>query len=389
MVLPGFFCALPPAGACARKSAAGLHKKALPDRVRSSGSGPWPTGGPRLARLSAGEYFLCDGFLTPGKNVLPIGKKTRLGESIMAVEYKDYYKLLGVERSAGADEIARAYKKLARKYHPDLNSGNKQAEDKFKDINEAYEVLKDPEKRRMYDQLGPNWQHGQQFQGAPGFENMHFNFNGQNFDGAGFSDFFETLFGGRGSRFGGDPFGGFRQQQPRRGRDVEAELPLTLEEVARGGRRSVNLQTAFGPKTLEVNVPSGIREGAKLRLGGQGEPAPGGAPGDLFLRVRYLPHSVFKVDGDNLQCDVVLAPWEAALGARVPVPTLEGQVEMNIPAGSSSGRKFRLRGKGLGSAQHRGDLLARVMIRVPEQLSDEEKALWQQLADKSSFRARG
>ena len=307
----------------------------------------------------------------------------------MAVEYKDYYKLLGVERSAGADEIARAYKKLARKYHPDLNPGNKQAEDKFKDINEAYEVLKDPEKRRMYDQLGPNWQHGQQFQGAPGFENMHFNFNGQNFDGAGFSDFFETLFGGRGSRFGGDPFGGFRQQQPRRGRDVEAELPLTLEEVARGGRRSVNLQTAFGPKTLEVNVPSGIREGAKLRLGGQGEPAPGGAPGDLFLRVRYLPHSVFKVDGDNLQCDVVLAPWEAALGARVPVPTLEGQVEMNITAGSSSGRKFRLRGKGLGSAQHRGDLLARVMIRVPEQLSDEEKALWQQLADKSSFRARG
>ena len=150
----------------------------------------------------------------------------------MAVEYKDYYKLLGVERSAGADEIARAYKKLARKYHPDLNPGNKQAEDKFKDINEAYEVLKDPEKRRMYDQLGPNWQHGQQFQGAPGFENMHFNFNGQNFDGAGFSDFFETLFGGRGSRFGGDPFGGFRQQQPRRGRDVEAELPLTLEEVA-------------------------------------------------------------------------------------------------------------------------------------------------------------
>ena len=181
----------------------------------------------------------------------------------------------------------------------------------------------------------------------------------------------------------------FRQQQPRRGRDVEAELPLTLEEVARGGRRSVSLQTAFGPKTLEVNVPSGIREGAKLRLGGQGEPAPGGAPGDLFLRVRYLPHAVFKVDGDNLQCDVVLAPWEAALGARVPVPTLEGQVEMNIPAGSSSGRKFRLRGKGLGSAQHRGDLLARVMIRVPEQLSDEEKALWQQLADKSSFRARG
>ena len=145
----------------------------------------------------------------------------------MAVEYKDYYKLLGVERSAGADEIARAYKKLARKYHPDLNPGNKQAEDKFKDINEAYEVLKDPEKRRMYDQLGPNWQHGQQFQGAPGFENMRFNFNGQNFDGAGFSDFFETLFGGRGSRFGGDPFGGFR-----------TDVRCVIQRLADGGHRN-------------------------------------------------------------------------------------------------------------------------------------------------------
>ena len=229
----------------------------------------------------------------------------------MAVEYKDYYKLLGVERSAGADEIARAYKKLARKYHPDLNPGNKQAEDKFKDINEAYEVLKDPEKRRMYDQLGPNWQHGQQFQGAPGFENMHFNFNGQNFDGAGFSDFFETLFGGRGSRFGGDPFGGFRQQQPRRGRDVEAELPLTLEEVARGGRRSVNLQTAFGPKTLEVNVPSGIREGAKLRLGGQGEPAPGGVPAGALS-------AAFRVQGGRRQPAVRRGPGPVGSGLGRP-----------------------------------------------------------------------
>lgn len=313
----------------------------------------------------------------------------------MAVEYKDYYKLLGVERSASADQISRAYKKLARQYHPDLNPGNKQAEEKFKEINEAYEVLKDPEKRKLYDQLGPNWQHGQNFQGAPGFENMHFSFNGQSFDGAGFSDFFETLFGGarssRGGRnnagFGADPFGGF-SARPRRGRDVEAELSLSLEDVARGGKRSVTVQTSGGPKTLEVNVPAGIREGAKLRLAGQGGAMPGGTPGDLFLRVRYLPHAQFRVDGDNLQSDVWLAPWEAVLGARVPVRTLDGEVELTIPAGTSSGRKFRLRGKGLGSAAARGDQLVRVMIRVPEQINESERALWERLAENSSFSAR-
>ena len=234
-------------------------------------------------------------------------------EAIMAVSYKDYYKLLGVERAASAEEVSKAYKKLARKYHPDLNPGDKQAEEKFKEINEAYEVLKDPEKRKLYDQLGPNWQHGQQFQGEPGFENVHFTFNGKNFDGSGFSDFFETLFGGggqfgggaqfggpfggqmggqgggRGANFGPDPFGGFSSRQ-RRGRDVEAELALSLEEVLRGGPRSVSINMPAGSKTLEVNVPAGIREGAKLRLAGQGDPAPGGTPGDLFLRVRYLPH---------------------------------------------------------------------------------------------------
>lgn len=315
----------------------------------------------------------------------------------MAVSYKDYYKLLGVERGSKAEDISRAYKKLARKYHPDLNPGDKQAEEKFKEINEAYEVLKDPEKRKLYDQLGPNWQHGQQFQGEPGFENVHFTFNGKNFDGSGFSDFFETLFGGGArSQFGGgrqaggfgpDPFGGFSARQ-RRGRDVEAELPLSLEEVMRGGPRTVTLQMAQGPKTLEVNVPAGIRDGAKLRLAGQGDPAPGGTPGDLFLRVRYLPHNTFKVDGTTLQCDVALAPWEAALGARVQVPTLEGAVEMQIPAGSSSGRKFRLRGKGLGAAGQRGDLLARVMIKAPTALSDAERELWQKLAETSTFKAR-
>lgn len=313
----------------------------------------------------------------------------------MAVSYKDYYKLLGVERGAKAEDISKAYKKLARKYHPDLNPGDKQSEEKFKEVNEAYEVLKDQEKRKLYDQLGPDWQHGQQFQGAPGFGNAHFTFNGKSFDGSGFSDFFETLFGGaaggagsgRGTQFGPDPFGGFSARQ-RRGRDVEAELPLSLEEVARGGRRTVTLQMPQGPKTLEVTVPAGIRDGAKLRLAGQGDPVSGGTPGDLFLRVRYLPHHLFKVDGDSLQCDVWLAPWEATLGAKVPVPTLEGQVELTIPPGSSSGRKFRLRGKGMGSGVNRGDLLARVMIKAPAQLSAPERELWQKLADTSAFQAR-
>lgn len=325
----------------------------------------------------------------------------------MAVSYKDYYKLLGVQRTASAEEVSKAFKKAARKHHPDLNPGDAKAEESFKELNEAYEVLKDPEKRKLYDQLGPDWQHGQQFRaGEPGYENVHFTFNGKSFDGSGgFSDFFETLFGGAGPgmggqggspygragsrpQFGPDPLGGF-SSRPRRGRDVEAELPLSLEEIASGGKRAVTLQASHGPKSLEVNIPAGIREGAKLRLAGQGDPAPGGGTaGDLFLRVRYLAHDVFKVDGDNLQCDLHLAPWEAALGAKAPVPTLDGQVELNIPAGTSSGRKFRLRGKGLGSGVNRGDLLVRVMITVPDKLNDAERELWEKLATTSSFTAR-
>lgn len=306
----------------------------------------------------------------------------------MAVSYQDYYKLLGVDRNAKTEEISKAFKKLARKYHPDLNPGDKKSEEKFKEINEAYEVLKDPEKRNLYDQLGPDWKHGQQFSGAnQDFGNMHFDFNGQNMGGGDFSDFFESIFGGRGG-FGGEGFGGF-SQRPRRGRDVEAELPLTLEEVIKGGKRSVKLQMPNGPKTLEVNVPAGVRDGAKLRLSGQGDPSPnGGAPGDLFLRIHYTPNPKFRVDGDNLHCDVNLAPWEAVLGAKVPVPTLEGEVELKIPAGTSSGKKFRIRGKGMGPASKRGDLLVKVMITVPTTIGDEEKKLWEKLSEISSYNPR-
>jgi curved DNA-binding protein len=316
----------------------------------------------------------------------------------MAVEYKDYYKLLGVDRGSSAEDLSKAFKKLARQYHPDLHPGDKKSEEKFKEINEAYEVLKDPEKRRLYDKLGANWQHGQQFQGEPGFENVHFTFDGKSFDGSGgFSDFFETLFGGaaqeggagRGARFGPDPFGGF-SARAQRGRDVEAEMALGLEDVQRGGKRTLTLRMEKGPRTLEVNVPPGIREGAKLRLAGQGEPGgDGGTPGDLFLRVRYLPHPIFRTDGDNLLCDLRLAPWEAALGGKFSVPTLEGNVELTIPPGSSSGRKLRLRSRGLGSGAKRGDLLVRVMIAVSAASTDEERELWRKLAGVSSLNPRG
>lgn len=310
----------------------------------------------------------------------------------MAVTYQDYYKILGVKRDASPEEISKAFKKLARKYHPDLNPGDKKAEEKFKEINEANEVLKDPEKRKLYDQFGHDWQHGQQFQGqGQGFENMHFNFNGQDMGGGDFSDFFENLFGGGARRGGsfGDAFGGF-SQRPRRGRDVEAELPLTLEEVMQGGKRQVTLQMPDGPKTLEINVPPGIKDGAKLRLSGQGDPSSsGGQPGDLFLRIRYLPNKTFKVDGDNLHYDLPLAPWEAVLGDKVQVPTLDGSVELKIPAGSSSGRKFRLRGKGMGSPAKRGDLYVKVMIDAPMSLTDEERELWEKLSKVSKFKPRG
>lgn len=314
----------------------------------------------------------------------------------MAVKDQDFYELLGVDRNAKTEDISKAYKKLARKYHPDLNPGNKEAEEKFKKINAAYEVLKDEEKRKAYDKWGKDWENppfgGQQRPGG-GFGGGGF---GGGMDGADFSDFFSTIFGGGGGGGFGSAHGGFGDsfgsysQRPRRGRDVEAELPLTLEEVMKGGKRQVTIQMPDGPRTLEVNVPAGVKDGAKLRLAGQGDPSStGGAAGDLFLRIRYLPNSMFKVDGANLHYDIALAPWEAVLGARVEVPTLDGRVELNIPAGTNSGKKFKLRGKGMGSPSKRGDLLVKVMIDVPAKLSDEEKELWEKLSEISTFRARG
>ncbi|MFV0347940.1 MAG: DnaJ C-terminal domain-containing protein [Halodesulfovibrio sp.] len=305
----------------------------------------------------------------------------------MGVEYKDYYKLLGVSRSSSKDDIAKAFKKLARQYHPDLNPNNKEAEAKFKEINEAYEVLKDEEKRKLYDQLGPNWQHGQNFQRPPGFENMNFQGGGD------FSDLFETIFGGgggfrRSGGFGADPFGGYANR-PRRGRDIEATLNLSLEEAYNGGRKAVTIQDGGAAKTLEVNIPAGVKDGAKIRLSGQGDKGAAGGPnGDLYLKVAIMQHHRFNLDGVNVVLDLPLAPWESVRGATVRVPTLDGEIELNIPPGMSSGRKLRLRGKGLGGASARGDQFVRIMVKVPDSLTEQERALWENLRDISGFTPR-
>jgi curved DNA-binding protein len=328
----------------------------------------------------------------------------------MSVEYKDYYQILGVDKKASKEEISRAFKKLARKYHPDLNPDNPEAEKKFKEANEAYEVLKDPEKRKLYDELGPNWRHGQDFQPPPGYERTY-NFGGGGgpgggFDASGFSDFFETIFGGgmggfsrgRAGGFGGfegGPFGGGGfTRGPRRGQDVEADLELSLEEAYRGGHKTISLQEP-GPdgrpraKNLDVNIPAGVRDRSRIRLAGQGAPgADGGSSGDLYLRIRIQPHKLFKLEGNNVVLDLPLAPWEAALGTTLTVPTLDRSVEMNVPAGVSSGQKMRLAGRGLGSGKNKGDQLVRIMIKTPKEQSEDEKKLWEQLAEKSDFRPR-
>lgn len=313
--------------------------------------------------------------------------------------YKDYYALLGVPRTADQSTITKAYKKLAKKYHPDLNPGDARAEEKFKDINEAYEVLKDPKKRQYYDQLGPDWEKAQHFGGFGGGQggfggfdgqNVRFTFNGQDMggmNGSGFSDFFESLFGnGRGG--GGDPFASFGggRRQTYRGRDLTAKITLPLEEVQKGCTRTFTVNADGRTRTLQVNIPAGIKDGGKLRLAGQGEAGPAG-PGDVLVEVRYADHPLFKRDGRDLTCVVPVTPWDAVLGGTVRVPTLEGEVEIRLPAGSSSGRKMRLRGKGLGPAGQRGDLYAQVEISVPTQLTDEETELWRKLASVSKFRA--
>ena len=348
----------------------------------------------------------------------------------MPVQYKDYYQTLGVPRTASDAEIKKAFRKLAREFHPDVAKNKKQAEEKFKEINEAYEVLGDPAKRKKYDELGPDWRAGADFRPPPGWENFSGGrpFPGRgprgqdyefHFGGTGFSDFFEQFFGSAGR--GGAGFGrggmGAEEDYAERGRDIEGDIMVTLEEAMRGSVRSVSVRHGVPcehcggtgqrarhvcnvcggsgqvskTNTYQVKIPAGVTEGQRLRVAGRGEAgAGGGAAGDLYLRVRFAKHPDFEVADHNLKYEADLAPWEAVLGAQISVPTLNGPVSIRIPPGTRNGQKLRVRGRGLphrgGSTS--GDLIVETRVEVPERVSETERRLWEELAKESQFNPR-
>jgi curved DNA-binding protein len=326
----------------------------------------------------------------------------------MPVQYKDYYDILGVPRTAGDDEIKKSFRKLARQYHPDVAKDKKKAEEKFKEINEAYEVLGDPAKRKKYDELGANWKSGADFRPPPGWGDFtggqtfrgrgagaeEFEFH---FGGTGFSDFFEELFGAR-RRSGAGGFGratDFAGEEPaERGRDIEGDILVTLDEAMRGSVRTVNVRHQAGrtvkTETHQVKIPPGVTDGQKLRVAGRGEAGSGGgAAGDLYLRVRLAKHPDFDVEEHNLIYEAELAPWEAVLGANLSVPALDGRVNIKIPPGTQNGQKLRVRGRGLpGRNGARGDLIIVARVAVPAKVTEVEKKLWEQLARESKFNPR-
>jgi len=286
--------------------------------------------------------------------------------------------VLGVAKTATQDEIRKAFRKLARTHHPDVAKDKKTAEAKFKEINEANEVLSDPEKRKRYDELGADWDKPGR-QGPP--QGGGFDFSGGG--GGGFSDFFEAFFGAQpGGRKRKGGFGAFAQ----RGSDVELELPVTIEEALHGGKKSFNLDRGGRVETVSVNIPRGVRAGQKIRLAGQGgEGIGGGERGDLFLLVKIGPHVDYRVDGFDLIRAVPLPVWSAVLGGEVEVPTPDGAVKMKIPAGTQPGQKFRLKGRGLPSGKDtRGDLFAEAKVLLPTNLGDGERELWEKLAGRGS-----
>jgi curved DNA-binding protein len=312
----------------------------------------------------------------------------------MAVQFRDYYETLGVSKTATDDEIRSAFRKLARKFHPDVAKDKKAAEEKFKQINEAYEVLGDPEKRKKYDQLGANWNQQGGFQPPPqwggqqpggGFYQWGSDNGGVEFEfgGTGFSDFFEAFFGGGRGRSAFGRFGG-REATVERGADVEADIMVTLEEALHGSTRTVSLRRTGSNKveTYQVKIPRGVHEGQRIRLAGQGEAgARGGKSGDLFLRVRLARHPDFRVEGSDLIHEVKIHPWQAVLGAELEVPTIEGTVRLKVPAGTQGGQRFRLRERGLpGISGQRGDLYVVVQIDIPKKLTDREREIWRELA---------
>ena len=303
----------------------------------------------------------------------------------MTVKYEDYYEILGVAKSATEKEIQQAFRKMARKYHPDVNKAS-DAEAKFKKINEANGVLKDPEKRKAYDQLGSNWKNGQDFTPPPDWQGRQQNSSqGFEFSGQGdFSDFFEILFGGKRDGFGG--FSSFRQQRKsqmsQRGEDRHAELEISFEEAFAGGNRNIRLQlpetqsngnSANRIKEYQIKIPAGIKNGGNIRLIGQGEPGFSGAAGDLFFKVHYSQHPVYRFENNDLTADISITVWEAMLGAKVSVPTLHGPVIMNIPSGIRSGQKLRLKGKGIPIESGYDDMFVIIRIDIPKNLTNEQK----------------
>ncbi|MES2573264.1 MAG: J domain-containing protein [Verrucomicrobiota bacterium] len=325
----------------------------------------------------------------------------------MAVDYKDYYSVLGVPRNASEEDIKKAFRKLARQYHPDTAKpkDKEAAEEKFKEINEAYDVLNNPEKRRRYDELGADWEHGSGFQpppggagrawrGAPGkggSEEFHFG-------GTGFSDFFEQFFGGRSG--GAEAFGqqDRRPRGPVRGNDIEGDILVTLDEAINGSTRNISLQRVnprtgeSETETLKVHIPLGVQDGQTIRVPGKGgEGAEGGLPGDVYLRVRIAAHPDFRIVGSDLYYELNVAPWEPVLGAAVEVPTPGGgRVNVRIPPGTNNGQKLRIRGQGLPEVRggQRGNLYAVLVIELPQQITDEERELWEKLRAVSRFNPR-
>ncbi len=317
------------------------------------------------------------------------------------MEYKDYYAVLDVDRKASQDEIKKSYRRLARKYHPDV-SKEKDAEEKFKNLQEAYEVLKDPEKRTAYDQLGSNWKQGQEFRPPPGWDTRSQFYTAEDLGGAfsegdlgGFSDFFRNLFGGaqfRSERGGAG--GGFKQ----RGGDQHANVTISLEEAFLGTTRTFQLQipemTPSGElrqsvRTIKVNIPAGTVAGQQLRLAQQGGPGLGGGPaGDLYLEIDIQPHPLFSLKDKDVYLTLPVTPWEAALGAEIKIPTLGGRVGLKLAPGSETGQKLRLRGRGMPSKSGAGDQYAIVQIQTPPAKTDEQRQLYEQMAQVMPYNPR-
>ncbi len=321
----------------------------------------------------------------------------------MSVTFQDYYKTLGVERNATPEEIKKAYRKLAREFHPDVNKASN-AEEKLKGVNEAYEVLKDSEKRKRYDTLGANWQNGQQFQPPPDFENIFGSFSGGNAGrtsfsssgGGGFSDFFDMLFGnvGGGATGGANYSRGFSSSpRQQKGRSQRANMTVSLNDVHSGAKKSITIETVRGngqkeTKNYEVKIPPTVTDGATIRLSGLGEPGTGGGPnGDLLVTINIAKNKQFALEDRNIITAVSVSPWEALLGAKTKVNTLNGQVTLTIPEGSQSGNRLRLKEKGLKKKDgSNGDLIVEIKIINPPNPSPEEKELYSKLAKISSFK---